>query len=59
MQTLMQRFEKCGFFVIVKKCYLASRAIQFLGHQVTNEGIAQLNEKREDILERARPRTVT
>ena len=59
LRSLMQRFERYGLFVIVKKCFLASRSVPYLGHQMTNKGMAPLNVKRDQNLERPRPRTVT
>ena len=57
--SLMLLFERYGLFVDVKKCFLVSRSVQLLGHQVTNKGIVSLIAKRDQTLERPRPRTVT
>lgn len=58
LRLIFERFNTYGITINLSKCCFGQSRIEFLGHEVSVEGIRPLNEKVEAILKFPKPETV-
>lgn len=58
LRLVFERFEKFGITINLTKCTLGQSKLEFLGHEVSKEGIRPLDDKVKAILDYPKPQTV-
>lgn len=58
LKQVFDRSEEFGITINISKCTFEQETVEFLGHEVTTEGIRPLEEKVQEIMDFPRPTTV-
>ena len=58
LERVFQRFRRFGLFLKAKKCRFGMKQIDYVGRQISNQGISMSKEKIEGVLKFPKPLTI-